>query len=406
MRIYRYVDATYHLKGEEGSFMTGREHMPAATREGGVLRREHSQVLRLFALGFAIVAALAITLGATLSAAQAAGLFKFTQYKVPTANSAPSHITAGSDENLWFTESNPEFNEETFTEIGKVAQITPAGDITEFAVCEFCSPNDIVQGPGSVLYFTTNDPGLGRITTAGEVQGDVVPRNGLGDPIFSANGNGIARHDNDVWYADFNNDTIYRYNTVSEEFTRFKVPNTPTDVAVDANGIVWYTANSPNAIGRLDPNSGTVVGNDPVTGEPTANTGSVVGATTETPVPAMPNKLAISTDGKVWYTERIADHIGRLDPSNSQLTRFPTLTPDAGPQDITAARDGSLWFTQANAGNAAQITADGTITEADKASKASAGTLENALGITMGPDGRSVWFAKPADNMIARLTPR
>ena len=86
-----------------------REHMHAATRVGGVLRRERSQVLRLFTLGFAIVAALAIAFGATLSAAQAAGLFSFKQFQVPTDNSEPRYITVGSDGNLWFTEGNEIF---------------------------------------------------------------------------------------------------------------------------------------------------------------------------------------------------------------------------------------------------------------------------------------------------------
>lgn len=360
--------------------------MHAAAREGGVLRRERSQVLRLFALGFAIVAALAIALGATLSAAQAApSPFKFTEYKVPTADSEPRFLTVGSDGNLWFTEGADFFTPNADPETGgtfhnQIGRITPAGEITEFRVegCQ-CFLNDIVQGPNNILYYTTNNEGLGRITTQGEVLTTVRTGNS------TANGNGIARHGDDIWYADFNNDSLWRYNVTSGNFTQFEVPNNPSDVAVDANGIVWYTANSPNAIGRLNPADGTI---------------------TETPIPATPNKLAIATDGKVWYTERIADHIGRLDPSNNQVTRFPTFTPDAGPQDITAAPDGTMWFTQANTGNAAQITADGVITEAGKTSKDPAGTLENALGITMGPDGQSVWFAKPADNKIAALRPR
>ena len=61
--------------------MTGREHMHAAAREG-VLRRERSQALRLVALVIAVVAALAIALGAMLSAAQAETLGDYTFTKV------------------------------------------------------------------------------------------------------------------------------------------------------------------------------------------------------------------------------------------------------------------------------------------------------------------------------------
>jgi hypothetical protein len=51
--------------------MTEREHMPAHIPEGGVPRRGRSQVLRLFAMVFALMAGLAIVLGAMLSGAQA-----------------------------------------------------------------------------------------------------------------------------------------------------------------------------------------------------------------------------------------------------------------------------------------------------------------------------------------------
>ena len=51
--------------------------------------------MRLLALVFAVVAGLAIALGATLSAAQAAPVGKLTQFKVPTDNSQPRDINVG-----------------------------------------------------------------------------------------------------------------------------------------------------------------------------------------------------------------------------------------------------------------------------------------------------------------------
>ena len=67
-----------------------------------------------------------------------------------------------------------------------------------------CLPNDIVQGPNDVLYFTKNDAGLGRIRTSGEVLSDVAP------PNTNANGNGIAAHGNKVWYTEFNSNSLWR----------------------------------------------------------------------------------------------------------------------------------------------------------------------------------------------------
>ena len=74
--------------------------------------------LRLFAMVFVLAAGLATALGAVLSAAQAAPLGGLKQFRVPTDNSQPRHITAGSDGNLWFTEGNEFFTPNSDPETG------------------------------------------------------------------------------------------------------------------------------------------------------------------------------------------------------------------------------------------------------------------------------------------------
>src|SRR5918999_1078617 len=223
--------------------MTGRELMPATTREEGVLWRERSQVLRLIALGIAIVAALAVALGATLSAAQAAPVGALKQFRVPTADSEPLSITNGSDGNRWFVEGNLD----SVLESPAVGQITPAGAITEFpANCSFCSLSDIVQGPDDILYFTSNEPILGRITTSGEFL-EPIPM-----PESDVLAGDLAVHGNEIWITDFNNDSLWRYNVTDGQFTQFPVPE-PADVAVDSGGRGGVTAPLPPGVGGLKP---------------------------------------------------------------------------------------------------------------------------------------------------------
>ena len=73
--------------------------------------------------------------------------------------SRPTGITSGPDGNLWFTEEQG----------SRVGRITPAGQITEFAVS---APgglrNGIVAGPDGDLWFTEQD-GIGRITPSGQI---------------------------------------------------------------------------------------------------------------------------------------------------------------------------------------------------------------------------------------------
>jgi virginiamycin B lyase len=306
-----------------------------------------------------------------VSVAQAAPIGTLKQFRIPTNNGNPLNITQGSDGNFWFTEGhvNPPQGQNHH-----VGRITPSGQITEFLVCDSCFPSDIAQGSGGVLYFTKSQPGLGRITTSGTVLTDVVP------PNTGANGNGVAARGDDVYYAAFNTNSIWRYDAAAETFTEFPIPtpaSVPFDVAIAADGMVWFTEFGADQIGRLNP---------------------ATGAITEFPVGAGPNGprgIAIGSDGKVWFTKRFEHTVGFLDPATGAVTAFP-LAGSPGPEGIAAAPDGSFWFTQAAAGNVARITADGTITEA-KRIKGS-----EPVGVVVAPNG-DPWYAELSADKIAVL---
>ena len=339
--------------------------MPAATREGGVLvGGTRSQVLRLITLGIAIVAALAVALGATLSAAQAAPLGALKQFRVPTSDSEPLSITNGSDGNRWFVEGNLD----SVLESPAIGRITPAGEITEFPVnCSFCSLSDIVQGPQGILYYTSNDPILGRITTSGEFLAPIPM------PETDVLAGDLAVHGNDIWITDFNNDSLWRYNVTDGQFTQFPVPE-PADVAVDSGGRVWFTAPLAPGIGELNPATGEV---------------------TITPTQRTPRQLTVASDGDIWFTARFTPQgVGELDPDTNNVREFPLVS--VGPEGIAASSDGSVWFTQSTKGNIARITDDGVITEG-KVVKGS-----EPFGITVAPNG-DPWYTMSEANKIATL---
>lgn len=311
----------------------------------------------------AIVAATALALSLA-SAAQAAPGPKLMQFKIPTANSSPEHITQASDGNFWFTES---FVNDQNVLGHNVGRITPAGVVTEFEVCQFCFPTDIVQGSDGTLYFTKNDAPLGRITLDGTVLPDA------GAP-FQFNGNGLAAHGDDIWVTDFNNDSVWRYDIPTGVFTAFPTPGgTPFDVDVDDAGIVWY-ADADSQIGRLDPATGTI---------------------TAIPLAVFPREIRVASDGAVWFTARFSPQaVGFVDPVTLAVTVFPV---DGGPLDIAPAADGSMWFTRTTAGNIARITSAGVITFESKVVKGS-----EPFGITVAANG-DPWFAMLSANKIATL---
>src|SRR5262245_22260324 len=75
----------------------------------------------------------------------APGMGPLKHYKLP-ASTDPHDVTTASDGNVWFTVQGA-FDPVTFLTPGSVARVTPRGSITEFAVCDTCITNDIVQGP-------------------------------------------------------------------------------------------------------------------------------------------------------------------------------------------------------------------------------------------------------------------
>ena len=328
-------------------------------------------------LAIVLAGSLALSLG---GAAIAAPVGSLKQFKVPTADGQPRAIANGSDGNRWFTEGT-EFTGAP----AKIARITPTGVITEFAPdvadgCNVCIISDIAQGPGGILYVSSNDPSLMRFNVTTESFEAPVQM-----PNTSALGGELAISATDAWITDFNNDVVWRYGLASGQFTPFPVVD-PGDVAVDPAGNAWFTqpgdVNAPgnSTIGRIDAATGAVT-----------TTPATDGSTT-----VAPRGIAVASDGQIWFTARFTPQaVGRLDPATNTVTIFPTPS-NPGPQEIAASPDGTLWFTQTTKGNIARIDNAGVITEA-KAVKGS-----QPFGITVAPNG-DPWYTMLAASKVATL---
>jgi virginiamycin B lyase len=310
-----------------------------------------------------------VLLGLATATAAAAPIGALKQFKVPTDNSQPRSITNGSDGNRWFTEGT-----DLSGALATLARVTSTGVITEFpANCNFCILSDVALGPGGILYLTSNDPVLLRFDIASETFLDPVPM-----PNSSALGGMLAISGDDIWITDFNNDVIWRYRISLNQFTSTAVLD-PADVAVDRAGSAWFARPESNG-----PGTGTIGRIDGVTLD-----------VTTTDVNAAARGISVATDGQVWFSARFTPQaVGRLDPATGTVTIFP-LT-NTGPQAITAAPDGSMWFTQTTKGNIANITDAGVITEA-KVVKGS-----EPFGIVVAENGHP-WYTMLAANKVATL---
>jgi virginiamycin B lyase len=153
----------------------------------------------------------------------------------------------------------------------------------------------------------------------------------------------------------------------------------PHDVAVGADGIVWYTAQRSGQLGRLDPATGKV---DLVALGPGA----------------APHGVVVGPDGAPWVTEGGTNSIVRVDPKTREVKRWPL--PEArgyvNLNTLTFDKRGRVWFTGQNGvyGRLDPSTGGLRVWDAPRG--------RGPYGIATTPDG-AVYYASLAGNHIARV---
>ncbi len=132
--------------------------------------------------------------------------------------------------------------------------------------------------------------------------------------------------DGAVWFAEESTYSFTRFKDGT--FSRHEVSSpgiAPFGVAVDASGTVWGTLPRVNRLVRISPR----------------------GEMSEVEPPTRAAQLgdvAVAADGAVWFLEMQANKIGRF--ANGQFAEFPVPTHSAGLTALAIAPDGAVWFTE------------------------------------------------------------
>jgi virginiamycin B lyase len=155
-----------------------------------------------------------------------------------------------------------------------------------------------------------------------------------------------------------------------------------TDIVSDNNGRMWFTEQLANRIGRLIIDTGHI---------------------TEFPLPVLNGQargagaITFGPDEKLWFVETAANQIGRID-QNGNITEFMIPFASNGLTDIIKASDGALWFTERNTDRLGSISQSGQPTEI---AVLPAGSQPMGMGI--GLDADVLWFTERGTNKIARV---
>lgn len=204
--------------------------------------------------------------------------------------------------------------------------------------------------------------------------------------------------------------------------------SSPADIALGADGNLWFTEFAKGKIGQLD-RRGTISEN--VT--PTVNSGplgiasgsgpnlnlwfteynvaKIAQITTSGPpyleytLPnsaARPYAIALGSDGNMWFTDRGTNSIWRVKRINKkpfvQFTQYP-LTGKAQPGMITTGPDGALWFTEPGTNSIGRLPVSGSPLTEYSIPTADA----QPAGITPASDG-TMWFTEQHAKQLARMS--
>jgi streptogramin lyase len=294
-----------------------------------------------------------------------------TEYPITTANSEPTGIVAGSDNNMWFTESHGG---------GRVAKITTDGTITEYQV-PMCGgnqaePEGIADGPDGNLWFvdaTCNS--VDTITTGGTISEYSSGISGAATVWSIAAGPAGSG----LWFTELSTNKIGQITTTGTitEHTA-GLSEGPAGIALGSDGNLWITEYAGTNVGTM--NAGSFVTTQYLAPHNCSSGG------------CYENSIAPGPDGALWFTEQTYG-IGRVTIDGA----VKEYHDGEAPMGITAGSDDALWFTECTGDRIGRITTDGTYTN-----YAIPTGFSNPRGIAAGPDG-SLWFLELIGNNVGRL---
>ena len=209
-------------------------------------------------------------------------------------------------------------------------------------------------------------------------------------------------------------------------FVEWRMPGAtdiPVGVALGPNGVVWFTLDASNAIGRLHNGRFEKVRKPTESLEPlglaagpdgsawftdarmravarVSNDGTITSYDLSTPVARL-GRLAVAPDGAVWFAEPTTVSVTRL--KDGVLTRHPvgTLTgageANVGPFGVAVDAQGAVWATLQHANKLIRISPSGEIAEFVLP------TRNSAPGDVAVDGSGSVWVLELNANKVARF---
>jgi virginiamycin B lyase len=259
-----------------------------------------------------VVLGVVLTAGATAFWLHSLWIWRgFTDYRMEQARDIPTAVAVAPDGTVWFT---IDFADAIGVLRNDRIERLPKGR-------ENFEPLGLaVDRDGAAWYTDGPSRVISRMSSSGAVASFA-----LSTPVAKL-ARLAAAPDGAVWFAE---ESMYSFTRLKDgAFTRHMISTpgiAPFGVAVDASGTVWGTLPRSNRLVRISAR-GEMAEMDPPTRA------------------AQLGDVAVGAEGVVWFLEMQANKIGRY--ANGQFTEFPVPTRSAGLTALAIAPDGAVWFTE------------------------------------------------------------
>lgn len=151
----------------------------------------------------------------------------------------------------------------------------------------------------------------------------------------------LATRDGMIWYTGQTANVLGRLNPRTGDFKEFPLatPHSgPSGAAEDKHGNIWFTGNGSGIIGKLDP-----------------RTGAVTEYTMPDETVRDPLCLQFDGSGMIWFTAQQANVIGRLNPANGEIKLIPSQTANARPYGLIVTSKGTPVVVQSGTNKIATV---------------------------------------------------
>ena len=240
----------------------------------------------------------------------------YVEYDVSGSKGLPWSASPDKDGNFWMP---------YYGRGNEVARLNPTtGEVQHFSLPfeETAGVHSVVRATDGTVYFTEFalnklaklDPSTGKITEFPDSFTMPDRRADKHTVRVDAKGN--------LWSSG---SPLSKYDQETGKYTHFLEVPSSYGITFDKDGNVWFCVlQKDGKIGKIDAKTEKVTQWSP-------------------PTQGTPQRLAIDSDGIVWFGERSGHKIGRFDPKTETFKEFPLPGPSASPYAMTVDKRG-VWY--------------------------------------------------------------